>query len=195
MGRGPACPGSRSHRGDSGPPGWYPAEDLERLLPGPGSLPGGRGTTRPGGDRADGPDRGAAAVPCRDGAGGAPRLARGASGHSAAGGRQRCGGRADGAGVLRPPRRRRGHGPPAAQHDQPGWGDWVRGRPARSHCERRRRDHLVRRREARRRPNPAQAARPLDHRHRRRRGAGNVADGGARRAPEDGDRRGGSGGG
>lgn len=49
-----------------------------------------------------------------------------------------------------------GSGPAASQHDQPRSGDRVRGRPGAPHGQRRRRD-LVWRRQARRRPDSAQA--------------------------------------
>ena len=78
---------------------------------------------------------------------------------------------------------------------QPGRGDRVRRRPAPPHRQRRR-DRLVRRREARRRPDPAETAPPLDRARRGTRrvpGARDVGGGGPRRAPEDGQRGGGTG--
>ena len=72
--------------------------------------------------------------------------------------RRRC---AQRAGVLRPPRPRRGAGPPAVQREEPRPGHRVRGRPARRHGQRRR-PGLVRRRQARPRPELAQAAPPVD---------------------------------
>ena len=81
----------------------------------------------------------------------------------------------------------RGAGPPAVQHHQPGRGHRVRGRPAAAHGPGRRGD-LVRRREARRRPDPAEAAGPLGQPSRARPGRrdGTVGRGGAGCAAEHG---------
>ena len=68
---------------------------------------------RPGGSH-----RGPAPGPFRDGAGSAARMGRAAPGDAAPGGVHRGGRGAHGAGVLRPPRRRRGGDPQAIQHHQ-----------------------------------------------------------------------------
>jgi hypothetical protein len=64
------------------------------------------------------------------------------------------------AGVLHPPGPGRGPGPPPVQHGQPRPGHRLRRRPAGAHRPGRP-PHLVRRREARCRPDAAQAAHPV----------------------------------
>ena len=76
VGGGPACRRSHSHRGDAGPPGRHPAQGLERLLPGPGSLPGRRAAVRAAPHRSGGSHRRPARHPRRDGAGCPPRMGR-----------------------------------------------------------------------------------------------------------------------
>ena len=100
--------GSHSHRGDAGPAGRHPAGDLERLLPGAGRLPGGRGAVRAAAtapaDRtaARRPTRAETEQAARRGWAEPPRvtLRREVS--------HRGGRGAHGAGVLRPPRARPG---------------------------------------------------------------------------------------
>ncbi len=107
-----------------------------------------------------GPHRRQAARPRRDGAGGPARMERGAP-RDPAPGRVHRGGRGEhGTGVLRPAGASRGPRAQAVQHDQPRRGHRIRGRPAGPHHQGRR-DRLVRRREARRRPHAAEAAGPL----------------------------------
>ena len=83
------------------------------------------------GHGAGGLHRRQAAHPRRNGAGAPARMARSAPRVSAPGS-VRGGGRGEfGTGVLRPARTSRGPRPQAAQHDQPGRGHRVRGRPGR----------------------------------------------------------------
>jgi len=63
MGGSPPRERSHPYRGDTGPPGRHPAPNLERLLPGPGSQPGGGGKARASHHSASGPHRAQAAEP------------------------------------------------------------------------------------------------------------------------------------
>jgi hypothetical protein len=114
-------------------------------------------------------------------------MGRDAPGDAAAGGVHRGGRGGHGAGVLRPPAADRGAGPAASQHHQPGSGDRVCGRPGAPHGQGRRRD-LVWRRQARRRPDPAQIAGPLAPARRTRPplGSGAASFRSPRHAPEQG---------
>ena len=112
------------------------------------------------GHRAGGSHRGPAADPRRGGADGPARMGRTTAGQAAAGGMHRGGRSADGAGVLRPAGPGRGAGAPPLQQHPSRRGDRVCGRPGPAH-QQGRAGHLVRRREARGRPDAAQAARPV----------------------------------
>ena len=85
---------------------------------------------------------------------------RGAAGHAAAPGQHRRRGGGQRAGVLRPAPPSRRARPHPAQHPRPCPGHRVRRRPSRRHRQGRG-PGLVRRRETRRGPDPAQAAAPL----------------------------------
>jgi hypothetical protein len=114
-------------------------------------------------------------------------MGRDAPGDAAARGVHRGGRGGHGAGVLRPPAADRGAGPAASQHHQPGSGDRVCGRPGAPYGQGRRRD-LVWRRQARRRPDPAQIAGPLAPARRTRPplGSGAASFRSPRHAPEQG---------
>ena len=100
------------------------------------------------------------AVPRRDREGRPPRPGRAAARHAAPPGHHRGSRSPQRSGVLRPPGGSRGAGPEAAQRQEPGPGHRVRGRAARRHRQGRRAG-VVRRREARRGPELAQAPLPL----------------------------------
>ena len=94
--------GSHSPGGDPGAPGRRPAPDLERLLPGPGSLSGG-GTSVPAAVYCSGGShRVAAAHPGGDGTGRPAWLGRASAGDAAPGGVHRSRWSRLGAGVLHP---------------------------------------------------------------------------------------------
>ena len=76
VGGGPARHGSHPRRGDARPPGRHPAAHLERLLPGPGRLPGGGAVVRAADYRSGGSHRRPPGHPRRDGTGGPPRMGR-----------------------------------------------------------------------------------------------------------------------
>ncbi len=82
LGRGPARSGSRPRRGHAGRPGRNTPAALERLLPGAGGLPGGRGTPRSPPHRASGPDCGTPPHPRGAGEGPPERSIRGAPDHA-----------------------------------------------------------------------------------------------------------------
>ena len=163
--RGPARPGSHPHRRDAGPPGRGTTAVLERLLPRPRSLPGRRGTARAAAHRPGRPHRGSPPDPRGAREGPPPGTPRSAPDHAPAGGRHRGGRGGQRGRVLRPPPRGGRAGPRPVQHPEPGPGHRLRRRPGRRHGPRRG-TGVVRRREARGRPEPAQAPRPLGRRQR-----------------------------
>ena len=178
--RGPARRGSHPHRRHAGPPGRRAAPVLERLLPGPGGLPGRRGTSRAAAHRARRPDRGPPPHPRGDREGPPPRPARGApvtlrravsTAAAGAASEEEFFARLQEAGVLVRTR---------YSTREPRPGHRIRRRPGRRHGPRRG-PGLVRRREARRRPQPAQAPPPLGRAPRPDRGRAPVHRGGAER--------------
>ena len=133
---------------------------VERLLPRRRGVPGRGAAVRAAPDRSARPDRGAPSDPRRVGESASPRIAGSAPDHAPARRqhRRRRGGQR--AGVLRPAGPGWRHGPQAVQHPQPRRGHRLRGRVA-DDTTRAGRPGLVRRREARRGPDPAQAPLPL----------------------------------
>ena len=97
----------------------YPAAHLERLLPGPRGVPGGREAVRAARNAARRPHRRPAPVPGGDGAGRAARLGRAAPGRAAAARVHRGGRGTHRGGVLRRARGGRCAGPQAVQHHPP----------------------------------------------------------------------------